>query len=72
MIRVPCGSGKKYNIAAEEMRNIPRLEYIIVLGAHVRGNPAYTCPSGKNQEGIAVSSGEPGDKGGIVRWKRNW
>ena len=37
MIRVHAEAARNINIAAEEMRNIPRLEYIIVLGAHVEG-----------------------------------
>ena len=65
----PCGSGKKYKYCCG--RNAQAGIYYRT-GCPCRGNPAYTCPSGKNQEGIAVSSGESGDKGGIVRWKRNW
>ena len=37
MILVLAEAARNINIAAEEMRNIPRLEYIIVLGAHVEG-----------------------------------
>ena len=37
MIRVHAEAARNINIVAEEMRNIPRLEYIIVLGAHVEG-----------------------------------